>query len=582
MKKILGISIFLGILALPLLALAQTQERIVSFDSAIKISQDASMEVTETIHVISSGDQIQHGIYRDFPIAYSDRLGHRYMVGFHLLGVSKNGSPEPYHTQRAGNGIRIYIGSQDVSIPPGEYDYTISYKTDRQLGFFGDHDELYWNVTGNGWVFPIDKVTAKVTLPKPVPKEQITAALYTGAQGSTAQEGTAQITDGGAEFSSTASLGSYEGLTIVVGWPKGIVTPPSKAENFRNAISSNLDYIIGILGFIIILGYFLFVWNKFGRDPKKNTIIAQYEPPQGFSPAFLRYIQRMGTDSRNFASAIIDLGVKGRLKITEEKGFLGKTSYTLTKTAEKQANLPQEEKLLEDGFFALVNIFQLETENATVISKVRQDFANHLTLQAGKKYFSKNVLALALGIFLSIVTVVGVISASVITRYSVGSALQMLFLPVLVLAFLSLNIIFARLLRAYTEEGRRLTDEIEGFKLFLSVTEKDRLAFHNPPDKTPELFERMLPYALALGVEHEWAQQFADVFAKLEKQGVVYSPVWYYGSFAHFAPDDFASSLGHSFTGVVASSSTPPGSSSGFSGGGFSGGGGGGGGGGGW
>src|SRR4029077_13113687 len=99
---------------------------------------------------------------------------------------------------------------------------------------------------------------------------------------------------------------------------------------------------------------------------------------------------------------------------------------------------------------------------------------------------------------------------------------------------LAANIIFGRLVRAYTVEGRKLADEIEGFKLFLTVTEKDRLAFHNPPEKTPELFERMLPFALALGVEHQWAQQFADVFAKLENQGINYAPIWYYGSIGHF------------------------------------------------
>jgi uncharacterized membrane protein len=117
--------------------------------------------------------------------------------------------------------------------------------------------------------------------------------------------------------------------------------------------------------------------------------------------------------------------------------------------------------------------------------------------------------------------------------------------------------------------------------LFLRVTEKDRLAFHNPPERTPELFEKMLPYALALDVEHEWSGQFADVFARLKEQGVNYAPLWYYGSITNFSPDDLATSVGKNFTGVVSSSSTPPGSSSGFSGG-SSGGGGGGGGGGGW
>jgi uncharacterized membrane protein len=167
-------------------------------------------------------------------------------------------------------------------------------------------------------------------------------------------------------------------------------------------------------------------------------------------------------------------------------------------------------------------------------------------------------------------------------RFGPQSVLQYIFWPALVLSLLLINVVFGVILRAYTVAGRKLADEIQGFKLFLSVTEKDRLAFHNPPERTPELFEKMLPYALVLGVEHEWAEQFAQVFARLEVvDGVGYSPAWYYGSLGHFTPTAFASEVGDSFSGVVSSASTPPGSSSGGSGG-FSGGGGGGGGGGGW
>jgi uncharacterized membrane protein len=185
-----------------------------------------------------------------------------------------------------------------------------------------------------------------------------------------------------------------------------------------------------------------------------------------------------------------------------------------------------------------------------------------------------------IGIILSAATLIGMGITAAVVRYTVDSVLLVLFWPVLIVLLVGINIIFGWLVRAYTVEGRKIVDEIEGFKWFLSVTEKERLTFHNPPQQTPELFEKMLPYALALGVEHEWAQQFASVFAKLENQGVNYAPVWYYGSMTHFTPDGFASEIGKTFTGVVSSSATPPGSSSG--GGGFSGGGGGGGGGGGW
>jgi uncharacterized membrane protein len=150
------------------------------------------------------------------------------------------------------------------------------------------------------------------------------------------------------------------------------------------------------------------------------------------------------------------------------------------------------------------------------------------------------------------------------------------------LILLVLNIVFFFLLRRRTVEGRKLQDEIEGFKLFLSVTEKDRMNFHNPPGKTPELFEKFLPYALALGVEQNWAEQFSKVFEEMSKTANGYHPAWYVGNdFNTLSAVGFATNFSGSFSHAISASSTAPGSSSGF-GGGFSGGGGGGGGGGGW
>lgn len=583
MNKLFKIILCSVILIIPLITRAQdAQELILSYHSDIVVQEDSPMVVKETIKVLSTGEQIQHGIYRDFPIAYRDRLGKRYLVEFELLEVTRDGQPEPYQTKRSGNGQRIYIGQEQTIIPPGEHTYSIKYKTGRQLGFFEDHDELYWNVTGNGWVFPIDSASAKVTLPGNVPKEKITTTFYTGDQGSTAQDGTSQATNSGAEFSTNRILNSYEGLTIVVGWPKGIITPPSDTQNFIVQLKANLDYIFGILGFVLVLIFYVYMWNKRGKDPRKGTIIPFYEPPSGFSPALLRFINRMGSDNRGFASAIIDMGVKGALSITEQKGYFGKKTYTLTKKdGPTGAPLTEEEKNLQDKFFEKGNSFELKKGNAAEVLEARQKFVDSLKQQAGKKYFVKNIFVSVLGIVLSILTVVGAALAAASVRFEISSSLQILFWPALFIALLATNIVFGFLIRAFTAEGRKLADEIEGFKLFLAVTEKDRLAFHNPPEKTPELFEKFLPYALALGVEHKWAQQFSEVFERLENRGTTYAPLWYYGSFAHFSPDSFASDLGKSFAGVVASSSTPPGSGSGFSGG-SSGGGGGGGGGGGW
>ena len=163
---------------------ASAAEVIRDFHSDITVHEDASMTVRETIQVISEGIQIRHGIYRDFPITYQDTLGNRYKVGFTILDIQRDGAPEPYHMEDVANGKRIYIGDKDVLVSSGEHTYTIAYKTTRQIGFFEDHDELYWNVTGNGWEFPIQKASASVILPGDALRTIISAEAYTGPQGS--------------------------------------------------------------------------------------------------------------------------------------------------------------------------------------------------------------------------------------------------------------------------------------------------------------------------------------------------------------------------------------------------------------
>jgi uncharacterized membrane protein len=155
---------------------------------------------------------------------------------------------------------------------------------------------------------------------------------------------------------------------------------------------------------------------------------------------------------------------------------------------------------------------------------------------------------------------------------------------ILLLSTIFLNFLFAWLLKAPTLPGRKIMDQLEGLRMYLSVAEKDRLNMINPPENTPELFEKMLPWALALDVEQQWCEQFADILNQTDGEWQGYQPLWYNSS-RGFSANSFGSALGNSLAATISSSATAPGSSSGFSsggGGGFSGGGGGGGGGGGW
>ena len=145
---------------------AFAEEYIEHFHSNIVIMANGEMEVTEHIRVRAEGKAIRRGIYRDFPTRYKDGRGHNITVGFELLSVKRDFQPEPFHTKSRSNGIRIYIGDSNVYLDPGHYSYQIRYRTSRQIGFFDNQDELYWNVTGTGWAFEIRRATARITLPE--------------------------------------------------------------------------------------------------------------------------------------------------------------------------------------------------------------------------------------------------------------------------------------------------------------------------------------------------------------------------------------------------------------------------------
>ena len=182
-RKLAFVMVTLVLLALTATG-AVADERILSFDSDIRIHGDGGMAVTETIRVNAENVEIRRGIFRDFPTDYRDPLGNHYRVLFEVTGVTRDGAPEPFFTESRSNGTRVYIGDRDRLLPPGEHVYVLSYATDRQIGFFADHDELYWNVTGNGWGFPIDRASAHVALPVDVGRDRITMEGYVGVAGS--------------------------------------------------------------------------------------------------------------------------------------------------------------------------------------------------------------------------------------------------------------------------------------------------------------------------------------------------------------------------------------------------------------
>jgi hypothetical protein len=261
----------------PLLA---ESERILDFSSLVLIDPDGSMVVTETITVQATGEQIRRGIVREFPTLYNGRDGSSVRVGFTLLEVTRDGVAEPYHTENLSNGVAIYVGSREVYLQPGRYSYTLIYRTTRQLGFFSEHDELYWNVNGNGWRLPLDQVRCVVRLPAGA--KALEAVTYEGPMGSTDSRifpaaGQQEVT-----FVSSRPYAPGEGLTIAVSWPKGFVIPPSAAEQAARVMSEGGALIPVVMGAVLLFAYYVLAWMKVGRDPAKGVIIPRFAPPKGF------------------------------------------------------------------------------------------------------------------------------------------------------------------------------------------------------------------------------------------------------------------------------------------------------------
>jgi uncharacterized membrane protein YgcG len=614
---------------------AYLREKILRFHSQVQVHPDATLTVTETIKVESAGIKIKRGIVRDFPTIYQDKSGNTVKMGFEILEVLRDGKKEPYHLEHVSNGVKIYIGQKDVILPAGKYEYTIKYRTDRQVGFFKDYDELYWNATGHGWTLPISSAQAVIELP--LGAKILQHSAYTGRVGSRARdcqtrdEGPAKII-----FTTNRELAPGEGLTVAVGWPKGVVQPPSGADKMGFFLRDQLPAAVGLAGFLLVLGFYLVSWSKVGRDPDKGTIIPLFAPPPGFSPPSVRFLMRMGFDDRTVAAALVDMAVKSYLTIEN----IGK-EYTLHRRGGGVNSLSRGEQNLGAKLFAGGDTLEMKNKNHEMIQDARDALQNTLKGELEKAYFFTNSNYFATGMVLSVMALGAVILTS-LNHGDVGDAFLRLFawtfacvllavwsfnwgsvasgafrslksmgavgLALLALVFLGIkilgasfirhsfpltaliplvilvgvNFLFYRLLKSPTLSGRKIMDQIEGFKLYLSVAEKERLNMLNPPEKTPELFEKYLPYALALDVENEWSEQFAEVLARAgDTQG--YTPAWYYGgSYREVGSSRFVSNLGGAFAGAIASSASPPGSSSGSGGGGFSGGGGGGGGGSGW
>ncbi|WP_299811204.1 DUF2207 domain-containing protein [uncultured Roseibium sp.] len=626
-------------------AAAHADELIKRYVSNVEVAENGTLTVTETITVRAEGDKIERGIFRDFPLIAEGPTGRLYEVGFKLLSVTQDGRPAPHFTRRNSRGIRIYIGEDHVLLKPGDYTYTIEYETDRQIRFFEDHDEIYWNATGNEWAFPIEEAIARVVLPKGVKATGWAGA--TGKYGETGQDFTAHTAEDGREviFTTTKALWYYSGLTVVVTLPKGAIAPPSEAEQFRYFLSDYRSELIGAAGIGLGVLYYLLAWFFVGRDPHRGVVFPRFKPPEGISPALGAYISNRGFSDGGWtalSAACLNLAVKKRLRLEENDGDM---TLVLDENQPEDRipgfGLPKGEAALETYLKGRGTPLTLDKGNGKSILTLGSKFRAAIEKESRNVFFKSNRLFLIPGVLVSIATIVALLVYGQLQRdqsefviifmmFSIfaslasvtigkavfhlsGMKLRMAIIfgifgvamsaagvgafhftggferipvfPFIAVALGALNILFFFLMGAPTVLGRQALDKIEGLKLYLTVAEKERLNMADAPDMSTGHFEELLPYAVALGVEKPWAKAFEGWLATAAGAAAAasYHPNWYSGrTFDARHVSDSIGSTASSMAGSFRSSLPAPKSSSSGSSGGFSGGGGGGGGGGGW
>jgi uncharacterized membrane protein YgcG len=361
-----------------------------------------------------------------------------------------------------------------------------------------------------------------------------------------------------------------EQLTIAAAWQRGFVARPSALSKLINFLKDNLHILFALAGVAGVILLYYRKWKTAGKDPAKGTIIPLFDPPEGFSPAATGYLSSMGMKDEVITAALVNMAVSGYLKIISKK-----KKYSLELVPGAAAELTPEEKALASVLFTGSPEIDLDNKNHELFQKARNGAEKTLKGKMIPEYFNLNASQLLPGVILSVVWILLTFLVSPSPVVPV----------ILIILLVALGILFSWLMKAPTPRGRALMDEAEGFKMYLSVAEKDQLNLMHEPELTVERFEKLLPFAIALRVENQWGRKFENALRQSMQETKTYNPSWYSGTgavAAAFSPVNFTSAMGKSFSSAISSASTPPGSSSGSGGGGSSGGGGGGGGGGGW
>jgi uncharacterized membrane protein YgcG len=596
---------------------------ITDFTSDLTVQSDGVVAVTETIKVDFQG-LAKHGIYRDMPYAYREADGTTSYTAVEVRDVLQDDAPAIYAVERNESNVRIRIGDPNRTIA-GAHTYVIHYTVTGALRAFADYDELYWNITGDQWDAPIRASAATVRLSAAGVKQ---VSCYAGPRGSTASCSTSGYDDTTAHVAETAELPPGAGLTVAVGFTKGMV-PVLTADRVlaTGEDPRGMQTAVGVAVLTLIAGVWLILrrWWRLGRDRwfgdaavhapdasaeplplgAHETIVAEYDPPEDLRPAELGVVKDETADTLDVSATVVDLAVRGYLEITEvpKSSWLGKTDYELKRRKPADDALRAYEKELLDGLFdpqyaasarslaSALRMLSGRTEperspDVVRVSELKDKFyaclkeVKELLYQdvVEKGFFSKNPSKVRANNAVLAFAMIGIGwwgSATFIGQIPLFSSMLHAALAGFFIALIPLGIVYLvvalRAMPQRTAKGRELYRKIRGYEIYLKSVEQYRQQFF----EREGTFMQVLPYVIMFGL----TERLAKAMAAMGMQPP--SPAWYHGNYAAFNIAAFSSSLS-SFSSALSSNmaSAPGGSGSG--GGGFSGGGGGGGGGGSW
>ena len=567
------------LVASPGFAAAQRSLVIQQFDADVEVGADGRITVTETIQPRFTGQW--NGIYRTIPVEYRTPQGFQYDLQLEVLAVTDGSGAALRHEtsrERHYRKLKIWVPGASDAVRT----VVVRYRVRNGLKFFEEHDELYWNVTGDEWEVPIERARAVIRLPAGA--TGIRSYAFTGGYGS--QESAARITTVGTTLTieTTRALNFREGVTVAIAWNPGVVARPTRADKTRDFVLANAVLLIPL----VVFGLMFRLWRRQGRDPSRQPVAVQYEPPGALTPAEVGTLVDNSPDMRDITATVVDLAVRGFIKIkeTQEDRFLGlgtKTEYAL-----QLLRADGEWKGLRRHEDAVLRALFGRTAGPVAAPGVAAPVVDEVSIDDLKNRFYKHVPEIKERIFSQLIdkgyylrrpdrvrATFYVLAGIVAIGGSVASGIAEAGAAPFVASILSGVIIgvFGHFMPARTIQGARALEGTLGFEEFLDRVESDRF---DRVVKTPALFEKFLPFAMALGVERNWAKAFEGIYTS--------QPDWYAGTHhGAFGPRVFAASLANLSSNAGTAMTSAPRSSGGsgvggggFSGGGFGGGGGGG------